>query len=972
MKKPVRNLIIIVGVIAVFALTMFLLNLRGAENYKAKYEGYDLSVGTSSTERIDSYTGYLQEHKNAAEPSAVIDVDVTSYKDSTGVSFLGAFEGRNNVIRTEDDSLVTWEVDIPESGFYNVFIEYFLPESRGVAAERELLINGKAPFQDAENIAFSRVWTDGGEKRIDNQKNEIRPTQVEIYEWQTAYFRDDMGYITEPFKFYFEKGRQTLSIKGVNEPMMISALSVKGITSEKDYAAYTAENAGRPDNAPKGFSAIIEGEDSTKRSEPSIYAKYDKASATTSPYSVTTTILNYIGGTSWNKSSQWIEWEIEVPADGFYNISVKGRQSFSRGAVSSRILSIDGEVPFAEAKDFGFEYDNDWIVKTLSDENGEACSIYLTAGKHTVRLEATLSGMGAILEELEDSVYRLNQVYRRLLVYIGANPDKYRDYNIDQYYPELVSAMEKESRRLYRTIDETVEYTGQKADKIATALTLADQLERFVEKPHKISTEFTSFKDNVTSLGTAILDMSQTSLDVDYIVVSSAGTKIDRARANIFQKAWHGIKSFVATFIVDYDAVGNTYDAKKEEVLTVWIATGRDQGSILKMMIDDTFTPKTDIKVNVEIVDPNALLNAVVAGQGPDVVLSVASGQPVNYALRHAVEDLRQFDGIDEILGEFYPSAYTSYEFNGGVYGLPETQTYNVLFYREDILDELGLEVPQTWDDVIAMLPTIQGNNMEFGIPGPFAATAPDISVLYSILYQYGGSLYDDLGAATMISEEEGVNAFEFFTKFYTDYGMPLDFDFVSRFRSGQMPIAVTNYGSYNTLMVSAPEIRGLWDFTLIPGRKTVDENGNETIDRSVHSAGTCCMMIATDNENIKQMGWQFMKWWVGSEAQVRFGREMEALLGSSARYATANSIAFKQLSWSADAMEVLAKQREYTVGLREVAGSYYTDRHITNAVRRVINMHEDPRETILDYAITIDEELTKKRKEFGLPVYED
>ncbi len=198
MKKPVRNLIIIVGVIAVFALTMFLLNLRGAENYKAKYEGYDLSVGTSSTERIDSYTGYLQEHKNAAEPSAVIDVDVTSYKDSTGVSFLGAFEGRNNVIRTEDDSLVTWEVDIPESGFYNVFIEYFLPESRGVAAERELLINGKAPFQDAENIAFSRVWTDGGEKRIDNQKNEIRPTQVEIYEWPTAYFRDDMGYITEP------------------------------------------------------------------------------------------------------------------------------------------------------------------------------------------------------------------------------------------------------------------------------------------------------------------------------------------------------------------------------------------------------------------------------------------------------------------------------------------------------------------------------------------------------------------------------------------------------------------------------------------------------------------------------------------------------------------------------------------------------------------------------------------------------
>ena len=95
----------------------------------------------------------------------------------------------------------------------------------------------------------------------------------------------------------------------------------------------------------------------------------------------------------------------------------------------------------------------------------------------------------------------------------------------------------------------------------------------------------------------------------------------------------------------------------------------------------------------------------------------------------------------------------------------------------------------------------------------------------------------------------------------------------------------------------------------------------------------------------------------------------MEALLGSSARYATANFDAFSQLAWNADDIEVLSQQWLQTAGIREVPGGYYTGRHITNAIRKIVNDKDDPRETILDYSITIDEEITKKRNEFGLPV---
>jgi ABC-type glycerol-3-phosphate transport system substrate-binding protein len=392
----------------------------------------------------------------------------------------------------------------------------------------------------------------------------------------------------------------------------------------------------------------------------------------------------------------------------------------------------------------------------------------------------------------------------------------------------------------------------------------------------------------------------------------------------------------------------------------------------MKALVDEEFTPQTGIKVNVQTVQAAAVLNAVMAGRGPDVLLSIGGDQPVNYALRGSAVDLTKFDGFEEVFSNFTPSSYAQYSLDGAVYGMPETQTFNVLFYRKDILEELELEVPNTWKELIEMFPTIQGNNMNIGMPSA-AGTATtgsggDLNLYFTMLYQYGGDLYNEKGTKTIVNDDAGVDAFADYVKFYNDYGCPTVYDFASRFRSGEMPIAVANYGMYNTLMVSAPEIRGLWDFTLVPGTEKTDEYGKTWIDRSDCIVGSASMILPSDDKT-EQRAWEFFKWWGSTNTQVKFGREMEALLGASARYATANKNAFAQLAWSQHAIEVLTDQWEQTVGIREVPGGYYTGRHLTNAVRKCINEKADPRETILDYSILINEELTKKRKEFGLPL---
>ena len=916
-------------------------------------------------------------------------------------------------ILTEDGSKVKWEVNVEQEGLYNIQMDYLTVRSRGIDIERKVRIgvaenesqDGSAigegvskldevPFSGADTLTFSRLWKDKGEVQEDNQGNQRRPSQEEIYgKVQRAKFKDSLGYETEPYAFYFKKGLNYITLEAVNEPMIVCNLELTPIQQYPTYDVYLSEvQSGHPDVAMtdtgKNYAQKIQGESASLRSSPSLYARYDRSSSETEPYDVSRTILNYIGGDPWTHPGEWIQWDFEVPEDGYYNISIKARQMYQRGALSARTIYIDEKVPFDTMKAVTFGYNTSWEMRTLSDAEGNPYRFFLEAGSHTLRMEVTMGQMGPVLNDVKESIDRLNSIYLKILVLTGATPDRFRDYNLAKVYPDAIRRMERESKRLYKIVDDIVSITGQKSDRAAVAQTLAIQLETFVESNERITESFSNFKDNITSLGTAMQNMSESKLDVDLIMITGDGngTAVPQVHDNFFKSAAHEIRSCVSSFFVDYNSLGDKYE-DTDDVLEVWITTGRDQSTVLKAMVDDTFTQQTGIKVNIKLVQADAILTAVVAGNGPDVVMTVSGWFAVNYAMRNAVEDLTQFEEFDKVIADFQPSILQPLTYDNGtkvgVYGLPETMNFNVLFYRQDVMEKYGLKIPETWDELIAELPTIQGHSLTVAVPFPDIAVA-DISVLNSLIYQNQQAVYHEEAAiydrdakSTVIAEEPGVGAFKKYTSLYNDYGLPVVYDFVSRFRSGEMPLGIASYATFNTLMVSAPEIRGRWNFTLFPGtvkldedgKPVLDENGNPVIDHTVQTDGLCCMMVATDNEKTKQNAWEFMKWWVSKDAQVRFGREMESILGASARYQTANLKALRELAWSRDQLQVLLKQIEQTRGFPEIAGGYSTTRHITNAIRRVINTKEDPRETLLNYARTINEEIKIKRKEFGLPI---
>ena len=217
-KKHRGKLYFLLFIAAAVAL-IALLN-GGSLSFEAKYEGADLTAEVGGLGRSDTYDGYLQAHAGAPTGSAAIPVDIAAFE---GDGELRADEAGAPCVYTPDGSTVTWRVNVPEPGMYNLKVDYLTEPSRGVDMERALSINGEVPFSGAGTLTFCRLWTDAGPVRKDNQGNDVRPSQVEKFDWQQAYCGDSMGYVVEPYQFYFEAGENTLALRAVKTDDFMTA-----------------------------------------------------------------------------------------------------------------------------------------------------------------------------------------------------------------------------------------------------------------------------------------------------------------------------------------------------------------------------------------------------------------------------------------------------------------------------------------------------------------------------------------------------------------------------------------------------------------------------------------------------------------------------------------------------------------------------------------------------------------------------
>lgn len=956
---------------------------------------YDEIVSTYSVDAsVPDYKTYVAGY-DAVYPDAQMVIEAKDYVryEENGVAaepqVLSGYEGMDgDSLLTSEESMVEFEVTAGEEGFYNLSVEYFPVTGKSSDIERSIFVDGELPFGEMSLLTFHRVWkydveelasgTGGAQSYVwekDNQGNDCKPGMVEAPEWMKSYCYDSDGYITAPLSLYLTKGTHTISILARREPMLLRRLIFDNASATKSYADVKAQQDADGAKATSGQLISIQGEDATKSSSQMLYPQQDQSSPAVYPSSPKELLNNTVGGNSWRLVGQWIEWDFDVAETGYYNISLYDCQNFVRGIYVSRRIMIDGAVPFSEMEDYGFTYGQSWREDVLADESGTPYSFYLESGHHTIRMEVVLGDFSSIISEVEDCVKQLNSIYRQVIKVTGVSPDDYRDYQIEATIPGLHDELAAVRNQLDAAITDLRAITGRKSDKETVLLTMRDQLDDLIADGEYFVRVIGAYKINVRACGNWITQVISQPLAVDRINIYSADVDVKYEKTSFFSKLAYELKRLFYSFIIDYNQIGNVAeDTGDSTAITLWIGSGRDQANVIKAMIDETFTNIYGVSVNVQLVDMSTLLRAELAGEGPDVAIQVANtagiagavlntgnDTPVNYGIRNAVLDLTQFDDLDEVRGRFSEAAMVPFTFDGATYALPETTTFPVMFYRRDILAELGMEVPQTWSDVKVAMTVLAKNQMEFGM-------LPGEQTFAMLLYQNGGEYYTDDSARSALDSDIAVNVFKDYCEFYTDYKLDKETSVEERFRTGECPIIIADYTTYNNLVVSAPDIAGLWDFAPVPG--IMQEDG--TIDRSTGCTGLASIIMA-DTEYPEEC-WEFLKWWTSADVQTQYGREMESLMGSAARVPTANLEAFANMPWPVDDYEALAEAFEWVKGIPQVPGGYYSWRNVNNAFYTVTTKTDtaSPREELMDKVIYINAEIDYKRQELGLPVAQD
>lgn len=932
------------------------------------------SAATTGTDSIrqTSYTNYVKKYADAARPDQTVEVLGKDYDPASVTDAqitVTTVDGENDVMQwANQEGSVSWTVNIPETGVYNIKMIYEALESNTNDVEFSLLIDGESPYATASRITLSKRWINESEIKQDSRQNDIRPGQVSTPCWQETPLEDIDGLFNEPLEFYMEAGEHTITFESEKAEFAVKSFTFYQYEAP---AAYTAPSDSDLTQA-QGQKITLEGETAAYKSSRTLYPTSDKSSYLTSSAngsSPTKTRYNTIGSGSWTQSTQTVTWEFNVDKAGYYKIGIRGRQDQMRGMYSNRRLYVNGEVPCLEANQIKFYYDTDWSITTPKSENGDDLYFYLQAGTNTISLEAVPGEIGEIMGDLDELVYNINSYYRQIRQITGPDPDEYNNYMIDTAIPSIVPDFKEYAKTLRDKKAEIEKLSGSGGTEAETLEKMAIVLDKCIKKPELIPEMMSQIKDNITSVSSFVNQYREQPLEVDMIEVATSDQDFTSCDKSFFGSLGFGFKGFIGSFFEDYNALSD----EDESAMECWVMLGRDNAEALQQLISSEYNPTAKTKINLKLVQ-GGIVEATFAGKGPDLALFMGGDFPIQLAARGVLTDLTTFSDFDEVKTRFADDATVLYQYNGGTYGLPCDQTFPMLFYRSDILSEYGIDPAtdlNTWDGLLNCLPTLQRNYLEVGLILPVmtstggttqvsAITEPG-NTFAMLLLQQGLNYYNDEQTKTTFDTQEAVNAFDTWTKFYTTYSFQQTYDAFTRFRTGDMPVVIQNYTFYNQLSVAAPEIKGCWGFQPVPG--TVQEDG--TINHAANSNGSGAIIFtkAADQEG----AWDFIKWFTSTDAQVKYGNNIESILGTMGRYATANEEALQQLSWTTSEVNLLLDQLNSQVEIPIIPASYGVTRNVMNAFRAVVNDYDNARDTLFWYNKDINDEITRKLEDLGL-----
>lgn len=853
---------------------------------------------------------------------------------------------------------ISLSVDVPETALYWVNFDYLSYDESILPIELALKIDGEFPFYEARSLNFETTWVSEGETDIDRYGNEIVSLPDKLIRWESKCLSDASYRYSKPLKLQLSAGTHSFDISVKEGTLLLGNLI---LTAPQKVAEYTGSQ-----KAEGSELIVVEAENFTERNDSSIHSvgEYDNS---LSPLSPKEKVLNIIDEDSFNEAGQRVTYSFTAPKAGYYNLAMNYRQSEKNDFPVFADIRIDGQIPSTAFESYHIEAATDFTVRSFKDKDGNLLSVYLDEGEHTISLTITADEIRYALEEVDSIMSGIADLSLEITKVAGTNKDKYRDLKLTRYIPDL-------EKRLYGWIDElrdiadkaAVIVDAKKGKDVAAfsyLLIAANQLESLAEEPDELVYRVDELSTSVNSINTQIANfvdlIGDNDLAIDRIYLYQDGAKLPKG-LGFFAGAGMSFKRFINSFF------GQSYSASNsnKEHIQVWVNRPRQYVEIMQKMIDEQFTPQTGIEVDLCLMtDAQKLILSNASGDTPDIATGINYSIPFDLAIRGALVDLTQFEDYKEIFGRYQDGLLVPSVVGDGLYSLPETMNFYVMFYRTDILEKLGLSAPTTMDELVGMLTDLQMRGLNVYYPTAAMLAMRNYHGTTPLIYQNGGQLYGDTALDIELDSEETVEGFTQLTELFTLYDLPVDVpNFYQHFRNGDLPLGIADFNSYNLILNAAPEIANSWEVSLIPG---VQDKETGEIYRYIAGGAESTVMFHSDFEREKK-AWSFMSWWSSASVQAEFGQRLQILYGDEYIWPTANLEAFAALPYPTDHKDIIIEQAQYILEAPRLLGGYMMERETSNAFNDIVVNGETVRSRIDEAVKTVKRETERKLEEFG------
>jgi ABC-type glycerol-3-phosphate transport system substrate-binding protein len=852
---------------------------------------------------------------------------------------------------------------VEQTGLYEIWLDYIVVGERTVnpLIQKEVAIHDEdyeIQYNEDSSIRLPIVWEKQSDTpTLDRYGDEI-PIRVQNQaQWMNEVkIFDPASVVKEPLKNLFYEGQNKIRITLLNSvEIHIKGITISNSESQIEYQTYLNQHIAQGATRPQQKLFTVYAEHYTTKGSTNITTS-GLMLPHMSQYAFNKRFLNAV---EMSKPGQWIEYEADVDQAGLYKLALK-TELFNRGLPVFRKISINGEVPFSEFNHLQINYQSGWQNFILG-KNDEAFEVYLNEGLNTIRIE-TSPGLNQHFLALQKVLDDIQGLSIEITALTGGIQDINRTWRIERYIPDIVQRLNQMADVLETEFEALTSYSTFRAAQFNVLNISARQLrllanepDDIIEKAYLLNQGSSSAANMIAAALTGMMDEPMT-MDVIYIYTD---VRLPRARTNWVVNIWENIKMFVFSFV---DPRFDVEISSDPNTVRVWVNRSKLHVDIMQRMVDELFTPKTGINVELIVLqNASRIVLANAAGRTPDIALSIGGGSVFDYASRNMLIDLKDLKDFQQAASEFNPNTFVPYIFEEGVYAMPETQDVALLFYRKDILRSLDLEVPNTWEDVLGMLPLLQSLGMNFYHPISGGAATKSINHMSPLIYQYGGEFYGETADEILVRSPETVPAVKFMIDLYNIYNLPLQIgSFYERFRNGTLPIGIGDQNMYIQLKYAAPEITGQWGIAPIPGIKN-DQGIIERWDTALGSAS-----VIFNNSQNKEQSWEFIKWWVSAEIQAEFSHELIMNFGDLFLYMTANLEGFMQSSWPEESKDAIMAQWEWIRIPPRLPGYYMLERELSNVYNKAVFEQTNFRSALDEAYFNIYREVNRKLIEFG------